>query len=82
MRLEVTPERAAIFLDGAFVGHVQEFGGLGRAMLLSPGRHRIKIALPGHRTFETEVNLLPRQKFTIKTELMKGSITQADPLIK
>jgi hypothetical protein len=38
--------------------------------------------LPGYRTFETEINLLPRQEFTIKTELVKGSITQADPLIK
>lgn len=82
LKLKVTPDRAAVFLDDAFVGHVREFGGLGRAMLISPGKHRIKIALPGYRTFETEVNLLPRQKFTIQTELVKGSITQADPLIK
>ncbi len=51
-------------------------------MLVSPGKHRIKIALPGYRTFETEINLLPKQDFTLKTELVKGSITQADPLIK
>ena len=82
VKLEVTPDRSAVFLDDAFVGHVQEFGGLGRAMLVSPGKHRLKIALPGYRTFETEINLLPRQEFTIKTELVKGSITQADPLIK
>jgi hypothetical protein len=82
VKLEVTPDRAAVFLDDAFVGHVQEFRGLARSMLVSPGKHRIKIALPGYRTFETEINLLPRQKFTIKTELVKGSITQADPLIK
>ncbi len=82
VKLEVTPDRAAVFLDDAFVGHVQEFGGLGRSMLVSPGKHRLKIALPGYRTFETEINLLPRQEFTIKTELVKGSITQADPLIK
>ncbi len=82
VKLEVTPERAAVFLDDMFVGHVQEFRGLGRSMLVSPGKHRIKVALPGYRTFETEINLLPRQKFTIKTELVKGSITQADPLIK
>ena len=51
-------------------------------MLLSPGKHRIKIALAGYRTFETEVNLLPKQKFTLKTDLAKGSITEAGPLIK
>ena len=82
VKLEVTPDRSAVFLDDAFVGHVQEFGGLGHAMLVSPGKHRIKIALPGYRTFETEINLLPKQDFTLKTELVKGSITQADPLIK
>ncbi len=82
IKLQVIPDRAAVFLDDAFVGHVKEFRGLGRAMLVSPGKHRIKIALPGYRTFETEVNLLPHQKFTIETELVKGSITQADPLIK
>jgi hypothetical protein len=51
-------------------------------MLLSPGKHRIKVELPGYRTFETEVNLLPRQKSKVETELVGGSILQAGPLIK
>ena len=82
IKLQVEPDRAAVFLDDGFVGHVREFCGLGRSMLVSPGKHRIKVTLPGYQTFETEVNLLPRQKSTIKTELVHGSITQADPLIK
>ena len=82
IKLDVNPNRAAVFVDDAFVGHVHEFGGLGRRMLLSPGKHRVKIALPGYRTFETEVNLAPNQKFEIKTDLVKGSITDAGPLIK
>ncbi len=82
VKLEVSPDRAAVFVDDGFVGHVEEFRGVRRAMLVSPGKHRIKIALPGYRTFETEINLLPKQNFTLKTELLKGSITQADPLIK
>jgi len=69
-------------VDDSFVGPVHDFGGLGRALLVSPGRHRIKIALPGYQTFETEANLLPNQKFTVKTDLVKGSIKQAGPLIK
>ncbi len=80
--MDVNPNRAAVFVDDAFVGHVHEFGGVGRRMLLSPGKHRVKIALPGYRTFETEVNLAPNQKFEIKTDLVKGSITDAGPLIK
>jgi PEGA domain len=78
----VTPDRAAVFLDNAFVGYVHEFGGVGRAMLVSPGKHELKIALPGYKDFTTEVNLRPNQKFTLKTDLVPGSITEADPAVK
>ncbi|HEX4077083.1 MAG TPA: PEGA domain-containing protein [Candidatus Acidoferrales bacterium] len=79
IKLKVTPDRAAVFVDGSYAGTAHEFGGIGRAMLLAPGKHHIKIDLPGYRTFDTDVNLLPRQKVTIKTKLEPGSITQADP---
>ncbi|MFY9530434.1 MAG: PEGA domain-containing protein [Candidatus Acidiferrales bacterium] len=82
IKLKVTPERAAVFLDDVFAGTVHEFSGVGRAMLVSPGKHRVKIALPGYQDFETEVSLLPRQKVTLKTDLAVGSITQAGPSIK
>ncbi len=82
IKLAVTPERAAVFVDDVFVGHVSEFGGTGRAMLVSPGTHKIKITLPGYQTFETDVRLLPKQKFEVKTELARGSIADAGPDIK
>jgi uncharacterized membrane protein len=82
LKLTVQPGRAAVFLDDNFVGHASEFGGAFHSMLISPGKHRIKIELPGYRTFETEVNLLAGQKQEVKTDLVKGSIVQADPLVK
>jgi hypothetical protein len=81
LKLNVEPGRAAVFLDDKYVGHASEFGGL-HSMLISPGKHRIKVGLPGYRTFETEVNLLAGQKSEVKTELVKGSIQQASPEIK
>jgi hypothetical protein len=81
LKLSVEPGRAAVFLDDKYIGHASEFGGL-RSMLISPGKHRIKVGLPGYRTFETEVNLLAGQKSEVKTELVKGSIQQASPEIK
>jgi hypothetical protein len=81
LKLNIEPGRAAVFLDDRYVGHVSEFGGLG-SLLISPGKHRIKVGLPGYRTFETEVNLLAGQKSEVKTELVKGSIKQASPDIK
>ncbi len=82
IKLSVTPDRAAVFLDGAYVGHVSEFGGVGRAMLVSPGTHRIKLALPGFEAFETEVSLKPTQKYEVKTDLLKASIVDAAAQVK
>jgi len=82
IKLHVDPDRAAVFVDGTFAGYVHEFGGVGRAMLVSPGKHQIKIALPGYHDFTTDVNLLPNQKFTIETKLAEASINQADPAVK
>jgi hypothetical protein len=82
IKLDVTPDRAAVFLDGAYAGAVSDFKGLGHGMLVEPGKHTVKIDLAGYRPFETQVNLLPKQKITVKTELVQGSILQADPAIK
>ena len=81
VKIEVTPDRAAVFLDGAFAGSVSDFKGVGKAMLISPGKHQIKIALAGYRPFTTEINLLPNQKFTLKTDLVEGSILQSGSAI-
>ncbi|MGH9735627.1 MAG: PEGA domain-containing protein [Candidatus Acidiferrales bacterium] len=82
VKLEVDPNRAAVFVDGHFAGYAHQFGGMGRAMLVAPGRHQIKIALVGYRDFTTEVTLQPHQKFTLKTSLIPGSVQQADPSVK
>ena len=82
IKLNVTPQRAAVFVDDNFAGYVSQFNGVGKAMLVSPGAHHIKIALPGYQQFDTDVNLLPKQKVTIKTDLALGSITQAPAAVK
>lgn len=82
LKLTVQPDRAAVFLDNWYVGHVGEFGGKFHSMQIAAGKHRIKIELPGYRTFETELNLLAGQKSEVKTELVKGSIELNDATIK
>ena len=82
VRIDVNPSRAAVFVDNRFVGHVGEFGGLGRSMEVVPGAHRIRIALPGYETFETDINPQPGQKVEVKTDLVKSEIPVAEPLLK
>ena len=72
VKLAIDPDRAAVFVDDQFAGHAHEFGGGGRAMLLSPGKHRIKITLPGYQSFDTEIEVRANQKYDIKTQLPKG----------
>jgi hypothetical protein len=59
-----------VFVDKQFVGHIDQFNGHGQGMLLTPGKHEIKVSLPGYQAFETEVTLLPRQKLKLKTNLL------------
>jgi len=82
LKLTVQPNRAAVFLDDSYVGHVGEFGGKFHSMEIAAGKHRIKIELPGYRTFETELNLLAGQTSEVKTDLVKGSINQNDSMVK
>jgi PEGA domain len=82
LKLKIKPERAAVFLDGKFVGHAGDFGGSFKSMKIAPGKHRIRVELPGYRAYDTSIDLLPNQESEIKTELPPGSIEQNTPLIK
>ena len=78
IKVAVNPDRAAVFVDGVFIGHVAEFHGMGKALLVAPGKRKIKVSLPGYQSFETEVNLVANQKFEIKTDLIKSGSIEAD----
>jgi len=77
VKIAVHPSRAAVFLDGLFVGHVGEFEGAGLGMLVAPGTHQIRISLPGYQTFETDIDPLANQKVEIKTDLVKSEAVPA-----
>ena len=78
IKLMVNPERAAVFVDELFIGHVAEFRGVGKALLVAPGKRKIRISLPGYQSFATEVNLVANQKFEIKTDLIKAGSIEPD----
>ncbi len=73
VKLSIDPDRAAVFVDDQFAGHAHEFGGVGRAMLLSPGKHHIEISLPGYQSFNTEIEVRANQRYDIKTHLPRGT---------
>jgi PEGA domain-containing protein len=82
VKIDVTPSRAAVFMDGRFVGHVGEFKGPGRGMLVAPGAHHFEIALPGYQTFTTDLQPAGNQKVEIKTDLIYSDAPLAGPLVE
>ncbi len=74
----VNPGRAAVFVDGMYAGHADEFDGGGDELLLQPGKHKIDITLPGYKAFKADVSLLPNQVFKFQVQLVPGSILRAD----
>jgi hypothetical protein len=72
IKMSVNPDRAAVFLDGQFVGHAAEFGGIAKSLIVAPGHRKISISLPGYNTFNTELDLAPKQKLELKTDLVKS----------
>ena len=75
VKLAVQPVRAAVFVDGLFIGHVAEFQGAGKGLLVAPGKRKISIQLPGYQTFETVVDLAPHQKFKLTTNLIWSGVS-------
>lgn len=82
VKLKVTPDRAAVFVDGKFAGYVHEFGGLNRAMLIAPGKHHVKISLPGYRDFEVDIVVQANHKVEVKTDLAPSSKTNEGSELK
>lgn len=75
VRIDVEPDDAAIFVNEAFVGHVDRFDGR-RGMRIEPGTYRFVVALPGYETFQTELTVRANQTYEVKTELSRGRLSE------
>jgi hypothetical protein len=65
-RLEVRPREAQVFVDGYFVGDVDDFDGWAQRLYIAPGEHQLAVYLKGHRTYRQ--NLLFRPGSTLRLE--------------
>lgn len=62
LRLDIRPKRAAVFMDDAYMGHGGDFGGHFHSMLVKPGKHHLKVALEGYKTYEGEIDAVASVK--------------------
>jgi len=71
VRLKVKPRNAKVYVDGYFVGNVDDFDGAFQKLALNGGRHHVEIKADGYETAEFDVLVTPDQTVTYQGELKK-----------
>ena len=60
LKLKVKPRNAKVYVDGYFVGLVDEFDGSFQKLALNSGRHKVEVRAEGFETAEFDVLITPR----------------------
>ena len=81
IRLRVTPEEAAVYVDGFYAGVVEDFDGVFEGLPLPPGGHTIVLYLEGYRTAHHNVYLRPASTFKLRDTLerLPAGVTSEPP---
>jgi hypothetical protein len=57
LRLKIKPRDAQVFVDGYYVGIVDDFDGIFQRMHLPSGPHRVEVRAPGYETLTFDVQI-------------------------
>jgi hypothetical protein len=69
LRIQSTPREAQVYVDGYFVGVVDDFDGWSQRLRLAPGEYQIQLYLPGYRTVTERMLLRPGTTYNIRRNL-------------
>jgi hypothetical protein len=69
LRLKIDPKKAQVYVDGYYVGVVDDFDGTFQKLSLDSGTHRIEVKADGFQAADFEVLIAPGQTVTYKGEL-------------
>jgi hypothetical protein len=71
LRLKIKPRNADVFVDGNYVGVVDDFDGLFQKLHVSGGVHRIEVRAAGYETLVFDARISPDHKTTYEGELKR-----------
>jgi len=71
LRLKIKPSQAEVFVDGYFVGLVNDFDGMFQKLHIESGPHRIEVRAPGYETLDLDIKLTSG-----KTTIYQGELTK------
>ncbi|MPZ19097.1 MAG: PEGA domain-containing protein [Luteitalea sp.] len=69
LRLKMKPRQAEVFIEGDFVGQVDDYDGAFQRLRLPPGRHRVQVRADGYEPLEFSVLIVRDQTVTYRGEL-------------
>ena len=70
LRLKVKPRFGEVFVDGYYVGLVNDYDGIFQRLRLKEGPHHIEIHEPGFESLGFDVLILPRETITYEGYLI------------
>jgi hypothetical protein len=73
LRFESSPSDAQVYVDGAYLGVTDDFGMLGRRLLLDEGLHRVELRAPGYAPLSFVVNIAADQTIRYRGDLQRLS---------
>jgi hypothetical protein len=59
--LDVTPDDASVYVDGSYVGPVENFSPTSPPLTLAIGMHHVDVMAPGYQTLAFDVSIVPGQ---------------------
>ena len=71
LRLKINPKQAQIFIDGAYVGVVDNFDGAFQKLSLQGGGHKVELKADGYQPLQFEVLITPSETSTYKGEMKR-----------
>ena len=71
LRLKIKPRQAEVYVDGFFVGIVDDFDGIFQRLHLDSGPHRVEVRAQGYETLTFEVRVTADHTTTYQGELKK-----------
>lgn len=69
MRILATPKDAKVYVDGYYVGLVDDFDGVFQHLSLPPGGHDITLYREGYRTVTRQIYLQPAHTFKLREQM-------------
>jgi hypothetical protein len=71
LKVKVKPRNAKVYVDGFYVGVVDEFDGAFQKLTLNGGRHKVELRADGYETTEFDVLITPEQTVTFAGDMKK-----------